>query len=456
AYSSLADSLAQGDVVSRTIAPSLARMIARYTAASYHPTVDPPPYYGKEVGGEEGREEWMEGNSGKKWDSPLPSSGKQHQQNEDITTAAARTAAAAAPHASTHPNQGHIDFWSKCVFPPLLAALPSSSSSSSSLPPSPPPSLTKPHLFPLLEALNREGDLQRAVCRLWGSYRERKESLVHADLHCKNILVRSTLSLKVVDCEKYMSGPAGLDLGQFSANYVWYIATFAVGADRRETVTIMEKALLGAWTTFINEFRQALNKRKKDEAAAAAAARGLFPLLPPFLRRGKDEGGREGIEWDTEGALQSILLEAQGFLGMWLLFLTIACPVELMEIWPPSARDTCQRVDKEGYIQAAQTNLVCVAAALLVDYYRGLPPSSPPAAAANEEEDEEGGKEAALRAMALDQDGREGGREVSWSSLIETYPLLSREDPRRLLGLIREGIYYSPAMDEQAATAGVC
>lgn len=125
----------------------------------------------------------------------------------------------------------------------------------------------------------------------------------------------------------------------------------------------------------------------------------------------------------------------------------------LLPLPPP---DTCQRVDKEGYIQAAQTNLVCVAAALLVDYYRGLPPSSPPAAAANEEEDEEGGKEAALRAMALDQDGREGGREVSWSSLIETYPLLSREDPRRLLGLIREGIYYSPAMDEQAATAGVC
>jgi len=44
--------------------------------------------------------------------------------------------------------------------------------------------------------------------------------------------VRSTLSLKVVDCEKYMSGPAGLDLGQLAANYVWYIATFAVGADR--------------------------------------------------------------------------------------------------------------------------------------------------------------------------------------------------------------------------------
>jgi len=294
AYSSLADSLAQGDVVSRTIAPSLARMIARYTAASYHPTVDPPPYYGKEVGGEEEREEWMEGDGGKKWDSSPSSSGKQHQQNEDITTAAARTAAAAvrqtaaaAPHASTHPNQGHIDFWSKCVFPPLLAALPSSSSSSSSLPPSLPPSLTKPHLFPLLEALNREGDLQRAVCRLWGSYRERKESLVHADLHCKNILVRplilppslspslppslslllrtleclspttplffppslpppqvrSTLSLKVVDCEKYMSGPAGLDLGQFSANYVWYIATFAVGADRYATSSSLPSSL---------------------------------------------------------------------------------------------------------------------------------------------------------------------------------------------------------------------
>ena len=112
-------------------------------------------------------------------------------------------------------------------------------------------------------------------------------------------------------------------------------------------------------------------------------------------------------------------------------------------------------------MQAAHTNLVCVAAALLVDYYQGLPPSLPPSlhpstpATAADDQDAK-----ALRAMALDLDGkeggREGGREVSWSSLIDTYPLLSREDPRRLLGVIREGIYYSPAMDEQAATAGLC
>jgi hypothetical protein len=308
----------------------------------------------------------------------------------------------------------------------------------------------------------------------------------------------------------------------------------------------MEKALLGIWTTYINEFRQTLNKRKKEETAAAAAAAataattGAAAFLPPFLRGGR-EGGREGgIEGvDAEQALQSILLEAQGFLGMWLMFLTIACPVEIMEIWPPSARgrerrreggreggrvdrpcfytpllhqkirlisappslppslllsfrhlptrgqrrlppssshqphltlpplppslpppDTCQRVDKEGYLQAAHTNLVCVAAALLVDYYQGLPPSLPPSPPPPPASPAPADDAAALRAMALDLDGkeggREGGREVSWSSLIDTYPLLSREDPRRLLGVVREGIYYSPAMDEQAATAGVC
>jgi hypothetical protein len=43
------------------------------------------------------------------------------------------------------------------------------------------------------------------------------------DLHCKNILVRAASSLKVVDCEKWMSGPAGLDVGQLLANYAWCV-----------------------------------------------------------------------------------------------------------------------------------------------------------------------------------------------------------------------------------------
>ena len=188
-YTSLADSLAKGEVVSRTIAPSLARMIARCSASSYHPTSDPPPYY-EPLEEEQGREERKEGEGGKKRGHPLSSQDQQHGSST--------AAAAAAPHASTHPNQPHIDFWSKCVFPPLLAALPpsspsSSSSAFSSLLPSLPPSLTKPYLAPLLEALNRGGDLQRAIRRLWGSYRDRKESLIHADLHCKNLLVRCFL-----------------------------------------------------------------------------------------------------------------------------------------------------------------------------------------------------------------------------------------------------------------------
>jgi len=159
-------------------------MIARCSASSYHPTTDPPPYYEKgkeEKEGEEGREEWKEGEGGKKWGHPFSSQEQPHESS---------AAAAAALHASTHPNQPHIDFWSKCVFPPLLAALPPSSSSSSSGLPSLPPTLTKPYLAPLLEALNRGGDLQKAIRRLWGSYRDRKESLIHADLHCKNVLVR--------------------------------------------------------------------------------------------------------------------------------------------------------------------------------------------------------------------------------------------------------------------------
>lgn len=44
------------------------------------------------------------------------------------------------------------------------------------------------------------------------------------DLHVKNILVRgASTSFKCVDCEKFMSGPAGLDLGQVLANYAWWV-----------------------------------------------------------------------------------------------------------------------------------------------------------------------------------------------------------------------------------------
>lgn len=121
------------------------------------------------------------------------------------------------------PNAGHIDFWDRCFFPPLHDALKD-----------PHQFCTKPHLADLVESVNRpeawtggggSGEtllpLSSAVTAVHGLYAFKKQALVHADLHCNNILLRNYgEDIKVIDAEKFYYGPCGIDVGQSLANYV--------------------------------------------------------------------------------------------------------------------------------------------------------------------------------------------------------------------------------------------
>ncbi len=71
---------------------------------------------------------------------------------------------------------------------------------------------------------------------------EKKESLVHADLNCANIMVSTNdwdtdsdvdSKIKVVDFEKFSYGPTGIDLGIYLCNHYWYYAAHTSGQSRR-------------------------------------------------------------------------------------------------------------------------------------------------------------------------------------------------------------------------------
>ena len=63
---------------------------------------------------------------------------------------------------------------------------------------------------------------------------------------------------------------------------------------------------------------------------------------------------------DGHQALESIFVEAVGFIGLWILFLTIACPVVIMDV----------PFEDEEDIHAAQENLVLLSASALREYTR--------------------------------------------------------------------------------------
>lgn len=63
---------------------------------------------------------------------------------------------------------------------------------------------------------------------------------------------------------------------------------------------------------------------------------------------------------DGPHALQDILTDTMGFIGLWILFLTIACPVVIMEVNLPTTELT----------HTAQENLVRLSSSALREYTR--------------------------------------------------------------------------------------
>jgi len=119
------------------------------------------------------------------------------------------------PFRERFPNEGHIRFWNGSFFTPLYDTLRD-----------PHVHCTKPHLADTIQSLNQPETsggappLTVASQAVHHLYACKKEALVHADLHCNNILWREAdQDVKVIDAEKFYMGPCGIDVGQAMANF---------------------------------------------------------------------------------------------------------------------------------------------------------------------------------------------------------------------------------------------
>ena len=165
---------------------------------------------------------------------------------------------------------------------------------------------------------NNKGSIQKwikGIQQVQSVYMNKKTTMVHADLHCNNIMVKRSgrsgrnsndndvcdlMSTKMIDFEKFAMGPPGLDLGQFLANYIWFWPT-------GDSDHILENALNECWDNYIESFTYHAKWQCKVNNRC---------LLP-----------------ETEYMIiEDTLHDAVGFLGWWLLTLNLACPVDVMPL----------------------------------------------------------------------------------------------------------------------------
>jgi 5-methylthioribose kinase len=126
-------------------------------------------------------------------------------------------------------NQEQIDFWLARFVDPLLNTLRD-----------PVAHITKPYLAQSLAEVLEEGE-EDAAALLWAvdslrrSYEFKKQALVHADTHAQNVLVsEKDGGVKLIDAEKSMWGPCGFDMGQWLANFAYYLAAFEGDGERAQ------------------------------------------------------------------------------------------------------------------------------------------------------------------------------------------------------------------------------
>ena len=215
-------------------------------------------------------------------------------------------------------NKDHLAFWEDRFVQPLLNTLRD-----------PVAHITKPYLAEMLKEVLEGDDPEESAALLWAvdslrrSYAHKKQALVHADTHAQNILVHAQHgTAKLVDAEKSMWGPAGVDMGMWLANFAFYLAE-----ERPDTAPQLCECMRFAWLHYEMEFMK------------AQAARGMDRMR-------------------TQDALRSIFNDAVGFMGLWLLFLTTSNPVEVLPFALADARQ----------LEVAHANLLRMAVEALLDY----------------------------------------------------------------------------------------
>ena len=151
------------------------------------------------------------------------------------------------------------------------------------------------------------GPLSDAVELLRKTYMNKKEALVHADLHCNNVLVslpgtgssrrdRDRVDFKVIDFGACAMGPAGLDLGMFLASFMWYYAGHSEASWRRN--------LAGGVLAVVDAYKQAFRVQLTGGALGNVA-------------HTKEQS------MNVDGLLDEILVDAMGFMGLYTLFMSL-------------------------------------------------------------------------------------------------------------------------------------
>eukprot|EP01038_Epipyxis_sp_PR26KG_P004850 gene4850-6797_t len=169
-----------------------------------------------------------------------------------------------------------------------------------------------------LTKLNKNNIFTKALHKLEYIYLHKKQTLIHADLHANNILYKQNddnyddddnqtkINLKVIDFEKCCYGPAGLDLGLYITNYLWYYVAHSNNNARKNILS----QLLALLEAYKSAFRIQLT--------------GAMRLNTKTMT--KDELHNYNESLNVEQVINDILIDSFGFAAMFAFFLTVTIP----------------------------------------------------------------------------------------------------------------------------------
>jgi hypothetical protein len=207
--------------------------------------------------------------------------------------------------------------------------------------------------------LDQREIFSRALPILANLLANKKETLIHGELDCTNILFREkddadedqgsdaelSLHLKAVDFETCRYGPAGLDMGMFLGSYCYYYVAHSLPVPRRN--------LLSQTAAAVDAYRTAF--RIQFEAACKATSRdGVLP----------SSSSSSSSSSHVDRVLNHILADAAGFAGLTLLLRVCGVPA----LGRPLSLDAvpgCAWGDREGRQRAVRRRLLRMAARLL-------------------------------------------------------------------------------------------
>jgi len=269
-------------------------------------------------------------------------------------------------YAAKYTNKEHFDLWDKHFFPMSLTRLADTRLIKQTPDIAP---FGEEHYSSVRSFLESDfvGEktrnvLAKAIEEVRNFYLKKKTTLIHADLHSNNIMIRKDnfhphrlrfqlennfvidssnneedgkqscdlTKVRMIDFEKFAYGPPGVDLGQYMANYIYFmpLATHLPVTEWQQTSLVnlrpdelydkFEDTLRSFWVAYVEAFDMHTEQMSKRYG----------PVMTPQTRN---------------AILQENFRDAIGFIGWWMFSLVASCPVDVMPIPRPLVRATAQK-----------------------------------------------------------------------------------------------------------------